>query len=89
MNPGYTVEDINDYANRLTEEQKKLFIRHCNRYRVKPVICAWYDDMDDFYSDWCDVVGFTKTEARQRLKEGKRIGEFKIFSDNQIIRVSI
>ena len=89
MNPGWTVEDIDDYLDRLTEDQAKLLVRHCNRYGIKPIICAWYDDLDDFFEDWCDQVGFSESEARQRLKEGKSVGEFKEFSDGQIVRLAI
>lgn len=87
MSVGYQVEDIQDYLNRLTEEQAKLLVRHCNRYGMNPIICAWYDDMEDFFSDWCDQVGYTRSEARARFKEGKAVGEFKQFSDGQIVRL--
>ena len=81
----YKINEIDDYQNRLTGDQEKLLIRHCNKYGIKPCICAWYDDMDDFYSDWCDDIGYSKTDARSLLSEGD--GQFKKFKDGQIIRL--
>jgi len=83
----YKVEDIDDYQNRLTEDQINRLIRHCNRYEVAPNICAWYDDWEDFCSDWCDEIGYTRTEARERLNFGK--GEFCKFSNGEIVRLSM
>ena len=80
----YNITDIDDYQNRLTEEQKKALIRHCNRYEIKPVICAWYDDMEDFFSDWCGI-GYTRTEARKLYHGGK--GEFCTFNNGEIVRL--
>lgn len=82
----YKIEDIDDYKDRLTEEQKKVLIRHCNRYEINPEICAWYDNWEDFCSDWCsDDVGLTRTEARERLNEGT--GEFCRFGNGEIVRL--
>lgn len=81
----YTIKDIDDYRNRLTEEQKVIVIKHCNKMNIKPNICAWYDDLDDFYSDWCDDIGMTEEEANNILND-KNTGEFIIFYDQQIIR---
>ena len=80
----YKVSDIDDYQNRLTENQKKLVVRHCKKYSIEPTICAWYDDMDDFYSDWVDSIGYTKTTARAMRDENR--DEFKTFSNGTIIR---
>lgn len=81
----YNSNDIKDYKNRLTEEQKELLIKHCNSYNIYPNICAWYDNWEDFCSDWCDGVGYTRTEARRILHGGK--GEFKIFKNGEIVRL--
>ncbi len=81
----YEISNIDDYRNRLTEKQKVLLLRHSNKYNIAPVICAWYDDMDDFYSDWVDQIGYTKTTARKMMKENR--DEFKTFSDGSIIRL--
>lgn len=85
----YKLENIDDYLNRLTPEQAEELIVHCNEYDIFPNICAWYDDMDDFFDDWCEQVGLTEKEAQERFKEGKEIGEFKQFSDEQIIRLAM
>jgi len=83
----YEIKNIDDYKNRLTEYQKKILIRHCNRYEIKPVIIAWYDDWEDFCSDWCEQIGYTRTEARKRLNSGN--GEFCKFSNGEIVRLSM
>lgn len=83
----YSINDIDDYQNRLTEEQKKKLIKHCNRYHIQPTICAWYDDLEDFFSDWCDNCGYTRTEARKIYHGGK--GEFCTFSTGEIVRLAL
>ena len=86
----YTISDIDDYQNRLNEEQAKLLIRHCNKYNVKPKICAWYDDMEDFYQDWIydNEIFKNKREALERFNNGKQDGEFKKFKDGEIVRLA-
>jgi hypothetical protein len=82
----YKVSDIDDYQKKITEEQSEALIRHCNRYDIKPEICAWYDDLEDYFSDWCsESIGYTRTEARKLLHGGK--GEFKTFSNGEIVRL--
>ena len=85
----YKIEDIDDYQNRLTENQAQLLIEHCNKYQIKPEICAWYDNMKDFYSDWCNIndLNFTKEDARSRFVESKETGEFKVFASGEIVRL--
>ena len=83
----FTINNIDDYQNRLLDEQKISLVKHCNRYRIKPVICAWYDNWEDFCSDWCDDLGYTRTVARQKLHGGK--GEFKIFNNGEIVRLEM
>jgi len=83
----FIVTDIDDYRNRLNEEQKQAIIKHCNRYKIKPIICAWYDDWEDFCSDWCDGVGYTRTQAKKVYHGGK--GEFCTFSSGEIVRLEM
>ncbi len=83
----FKINDIDDYQNRLTPEQKEILIKHSNTTQVPPVICAWYDDLNDFYSDWCDEIGYSKKEANAKLKDS--FNEFIIFSDNSIIRLVV
>ena len=75
---------------RLTEDQKRLLVEHSNKYQINPEICAWYDNMEDFYSDWCNIndLNFTKEEARSRFVDGKEKGEFKVFSNGEIVRLA-
>lgn len=82
----FNVNEIDDYQNRLTEEQKKSLIKHCNRYEISPRIIAWYDGWEDFCSDWCEI-GYTRTQAREKLHGG--LGEFKKFNNGEIVRLSI
>ncbi len=60
---------------------------HCNRYNVAPRICAWYKDIEDFFSDWCDGCGYTRTEARRIYHGGQ--GEFQTFPNGNIVRYEI
>ncbi|HCL4479928.1 TPA: hypothetical protein N2D99_001995 [Clostridium botulinum] len=84
----YNINDIDDYMDKITGEQKKVLIKHCNRYEINPEICAWYSDWEDFCSDWCNEnIGYTRTQARKLLHGGK--GEFVIFSNREIIRLSM
>lgn len=87
----YKVEQIDDYQNRLTEQQEIALIKHCNDYDIYPEICAWYDDMKDFYQDWVydNEIFETKAEAKERYQDGVETGEFKKFSSGEIIRLSI
>lgn len=89
MTKTYTVEDINDYQNRLSEQQATELIEHCNRFGIEPDICAWYDDMDDFYQDWVEDNNICKTEseADERYEYGVDIGEFKAFPNGEIVRL--
>lgn len=68
-----SIEYLENYIN-LTEEIQKKIMNHAKRYGIKAQICAWYKNWDDFCSDWCDEIGYTRTEARKILHGG--IGEF-------------
>ena len=82
----YTVDMIDDYQNRLTDEQKQKLIKHCNKYNIAPIICAWYEDINDFIDEWSQY-GYSRTDARQKLKMYDNSGEFKKFSEGTIIRL--
>jgi len=75
-----------DWYQPLDEIKIRKILKHCKEHRIEPNVCAYYSDWDDFCSDWCDEVGCTKTEARSRLQDGKRTGEFLEFIDWGIIR---
>lgn len=79
----YTQLEIDDYQNRITEDQKVKLIKHCNRHNIKPIICAWYEDWEDFCSDWCDSIGYTRTQAREQLRHK----QFCKFKDGTILRL--
>ena len=85
---GFTLNDIDDYQNRLTDTQKEQVLSHCNEKNIKPNICAWYDDMDDFYSDWCEELNYSLEDADSLLSDES--GEFLEFENSaSIIRFSI
>lgn len=72
----------------LTEEIKHKIENHAKRYNIKAEVCAWYSDWEDFCSDWCDDLGYTRTEARKLLHGG--IGEFmKLPNGKGIIRFAL
>lgn len=68
-----SIDYLNEYIN-VTEEIKQKIEKHAKRYGIRSEICAWYSDWKDFCSDWCDYIGYTKTQARELLHGG--IGEF-------------
>lgn len=82
----YNIEYPTAYP-KLNETQAKSIVRHCNKYVVPKEICAYYSDMQDFFSDWCDDLGYSRTEARALLYCGK--GEFKTFKGFGIIRFAL
>jgi len=69
-----SIKYLSNYIS-LTEDIKKKIEKHAKRYGIKAEICAWYQNLKDFYSDWCsENIGYTKTEAKRLLHGG--IGEF-------------
>lgn len=83
----YTIQNIDDYKNKITDKQAIALIKHCNKYQINPEICAWYDNMKDFYSDWCsDNIKYSKEEAKDLIKTNEG-GEFKVFKNGEIIRL--
>lgn len=69
----------------VTDEVRRKINKHAKKYGIKPDICAWYADWEDFCSDWCDNLGYTRTQARKLLHGG--IGEFIILPcDKGIVR---
>ena len=83
----YTVDMIDDYQNRLSDEQKQKLIKHCNKYNIAPIICAWYEGYKDFIDEWVQY-GYNRTEARYKLSPSyENSGEFKKFSTGEIIRL--
>jgi len=80
----FTENDIDDYLSRLTEDQKAAVLERANETGVEPVICAWYDNHEDFYSDWCeDPVNYSKDYADELLSDKR---EFLIFDNGEIVR---
>ena len=70
------LKDSIDYLSQyisVTDNVKRCIVNHVQSYRVKPDVCAWYKDLQDFYSDWCSL-GYTTEEATKLLHRGD--GEF-------------
>lgn len=73
---------------KLTDTIKQKIEAHAARYHIKAEICAWYSDWEDFCSDWCDICGYSRTEARRLYHGG--IGEFmRLPEGNGIVRFAI
>ena len=69
-------EKSKEYLSRyitLTEDLLLAIGKHAMRYVLKSDICAYYTDLEDFFSDWTGI-GYTRTEARVLLHSGT--GEF-------------
>lgn len=87
-----TAEDIayvERYRKKPLSEKEKLRIGiHKKRYVLKDAeICAWYENWDDFCSDWCGI-GYTRKQAKELLHGGK--GEFMVLPDSEeIIRFAL
>jgi len=81
----YDTSHIDDYQNRLTPEQENLLVEHSNNYDIEPNICAWYEDMDDFFEAW-EEVGYDESDAENLLAETQ--GEFLEFDNGTIIRLT-
>ena len=84
--PKESIEYLSQFM-KVDNELKEKILKHCKRYNLKPEICAYYFDWEDFCSDWCDEIGYTRTEARKLLHGGK--GEFLKFDSNEIIRFTL
>lgn len=86
----FTREDIDDYLNKITDSQAEELLNHCNEFEISPDICAWYDDMDDFYTDWVydNNICVDEADADERYEYGCEIGEFKKFTNGEIVRLS-
>lgn len=67
----------------LTEQEIKKIKTHQKRYNLDSV-CAYYYNWEDFCSDWCDDLGYTRTQARKLLHGGK--GEFQTIDTLGILR---
>lgn len=86
----YTVEDINDYQNRLDAYEAEVLIEHCNTFGIHPTITAWYDDKKDFYQDWVydNEIFETEEDAEIRFLYGRETGEFYRFESGEIVRLA-
>jgi hypothetical protein len=81
----YTKENISDYQDRLSEEQIEIVLTHCNKEDIEPTICAWYEDLQDFYSDWVENINYSEEEADELLDTT----EFITFDNGSIIRFAL
>lgn len=63
----------------LTDDVILAIGKHAMRYALRGDICAYYIDMEDFFSDLCKI-GYSRTEARSLMHN--RTGEFMRLPDN-------
>lgn len=63
----------------LTDQIVLAVGKHAMRYTLHGDTCAYYANLEDFFSDWTSI-GYTRTEARALLHGGK--GEFFKLPDN-------
>ena len=63
----------------LTDQIVLAVGKHAMRYALHGDVCAYYTNLEDFFSDWTSI-GYTRTEARALLHGGK--GEFFKLPDN-------
>lgn len=70
------VSYLENYIN-VDETIQQALDKHAKKYDLSE-ICAYYADMEDFYSDWCGL-GYARTEARRFFHGG--IGEFQKLPD--------
>lgn len=74
-----SMQYLSNYIS-VTDQVKSKIESHAKRYNIAAKICAWYADWEDFCSDWCDDLGYTRTEARKLLHGGQ--GEFMLLPKN-------
>lgn len=69
----------------IPEEVYGVILAHMQARKVN-LICAWYKDMNDFYSDWCNPndCAYSKEEADSLLRMNPR--EFQIIEGFGILR---
>ena len=73
---------------KVTYEVVEKIRTHVKKFELTGEICAWYKNMDEFYSDWAHEAlgGLSQEKARERYNEGKETGEFQFIKDYGIIR---
>lgn len=82
-----SIDYLKQYAD-VTETMIQKIENHAARYGLEARICAWYRDWEDFCSEWCGSIGYTRTQARKLLHGG--MGEFMSLPDGQgIIRFAM
>lgn len=73
---------LRQYVN-LTTEIKDTIEKHAQEKGLEPEICAYYEDMADFYLDWVNSCGYTKADAKKLFDKGLKTGEFMQLPDRQ------
>lgn len=82
----YSIEDIDDYQDKLSEQQTYELLHHCNEWNIAPIICAWYDDMDDLQDDYSEHCGYSKDTTNDYVNEYPQM--FCEFSNGEIVKLS-
>lgn len=78
--------DIVDYMDKITPSQSKVLLSYCNDNNIKPEICAWYEDREDFIDEW-KRYGFPDTETAIEFLENDE--QFVEFNNGEIVRLVV
>ena len=74
-----TFDESVSYLSRYIQVDEEITVRiidHCIFHKLNPEICAYYEDLEDFYSDWT-TIGYEREEALAMLVNSFRTnGEF-------------
>lgn len=75
-----------DYLSSHVQIDEKILLsigNHIKKYGIYSRIVAYYEDWEDFFTDWCGI-GYRRAEARKILYgKNKFPGEFLILPDKK------
>lgn len=82
----FLLNDTKNIGPSLRVKQGLQLLKHCNDKNIKPIICAWYDDIDEVYEDYNEHCGYSKSETKQILKDDSNM--FCRFFNGEIVKLS-
>ena len=81
-----SIKYLSNYIE-LTDELKQKIEEHAAEYMIKPEVCSYYKDYEDYESDWASL-NYSKEEIKDLLSNYP--GEFMILpNDLGIIRFTV
>ena len=81
----YSIEDIDDYMEKINKDQVKQLIEHCNDNGISPEICAWYDDYDDLLGDYVLHCDYSEDGVIAMLEDYPQM--FCKFDNGEIVKL--